>query len=117
MLLLVAAAALVLLPLAAWWLAQPPRNFAPGLPVIPLWVAFLPLLRVWLGLPLPGQDWTYARYVAPAMARHGAVVMYFGSRWNVLVACPQGMRQLFGQERATFQKQGNHKKLPGAVIS
>lgn len=105
------------LALAAYWLLQPPRNFAPGLPVVPIWVAFLPLLRSWLGLPLPGQDETYARYVAPRMAQHGAVVIYFGSRWNVLVACPQGIKQLFTHERTTYQKQGNHKKLPNAVIS
>lgn len=104
------------LPLLYWWL-QPPRNFAPGLPVVPLWIAFLPLLRSWLGFPLPGQDETYARYVEPLMAQHGAVVIYFGSQWNVLVACPQGMKQLFSLERTTFQKQGNHRKLPNAAIS
>lgn len=117
LLFLATAAAVPLSLLLVYWSLQPPRNFAPGLPVVPLWVAFLPLLRSWLGLPLPGQDETYARYVAPRMARHGAVVVFFGSRWNVLVACPQGMKQLFAQERTLFQKQGNHRKLPDAVIS
>ncbi|WOO76377.1 Cytochrome P450-DIT2 [Vanrija pseudolonga] len=99
------------------WLTLPPRTFAPGLPVIPIWVAFLPLIRSWLGLPLLGQDETYARYIAPAMSKHGAVVIFFGSQWNVLVGCPQGMIQLFGRERSVFHKSGNHRKLPRAVIS
>lgn len=117
LLLLACAAAFPLSLLLVYWHLQPPRNFAPGLPVVPLWVAFLPLLRSWLGLPLPGQDETYARYIEPRMRKHGAVVLYFGSRWNVLIACPEGMKQLFSQERTTYQKQGNHKKLPNAVIS
>lgn len=117
LLLLTAAATVPLTLLLAYWYLQPPRNFAPGLPVVPLWVAFLPLLHLWLNLPLPGQDETYARYVEPLMAKHGAVVVYFGSQWNVLIACPQGMKQLFSQEGTTYQKQGNHRKLPDAVIS
>lgn len=98
-------------------LLRPPSNLAPGLPVIPVWVAFLPLLRLWLKLPLPGQDETYARYIAPQMAKHGAVVVFFGSQWNVLVGCPEGMKQLFAEEKTTYHKSGNHKKLPRAVIS
>jgi unspecific monooxygenase len=92
-------------------------QLCPGLPVIPIWVAFLPLVRGWVGLPLLGQDETYARYIAPAMSKHGAVVVFFGSQWNVLVGCPQGMTQLFDRERSVFHKRGNHRKLPRAVIS
>ena len=96
---------------------RPPRNFAPGLPVVPIWVPFLPLIRSRLGLPLLGQDEVYARYIAPKMAQHGAVVIYFGSRWNILVGCPQAFRRLFLDEKNMFRKSGNHIKLPNAVIS
>ncbi|KAL1413841.1 cytochrome P450-dit2 [Vanrija albida] len=51
------------------------------------------------------------------MSKHGAVVIFFGSQWNVLVGCPEGMAQLFDREAAVLQKSGNHRKLPHAVIS
>jgi unspecific monooxygenase len=59
----------------------------------------------------------YAKYIAPAMAKHGAVVIFFGSQWNVLVGHPEGLRQIFAEERNVYQKSGNHRKLPDAVIS
>jgi unspecific monooxygenase len=113
----IAAIMTVFLVLAYRRFACPPRLLAPGLPVIPIWVSFLPLFRIWLRLPPLGQDEVYARYIASKMERHGAVIIYFGSRWNVLLGCPGGMKQLFSNEKDLFNKSGNHIKLPNAAIS
>lgn len=100
-----------------WTLCHPPRGFAPGLPVIPIWVSLLPLIRSRLGKPLLPQDEVYIRYHRIPIEQKGAVVIFFGGRWNVLVARPCAVRAFFTHEKDLYHKSGNHLKLPNAVIS
>ncbi|KAL9934171.1 hypothetical protein V8E36_007253, partial [Tilletia maclaganii] len=70
----------------------PPSNLAPGVPVVPLWVSLLPLLRSMLGQPPLGQDLHFERYIAPRLAKCGCVVIFFGGRWSLLFSHPAGIQ-------------------------
>ena len=85
--------------------------------MLPIWISLLPLVRSWLRKPPLPEDELYNRYIRPRIEAKGAIAIYFGGRWNVLVARPSAFRVLFAQEKETYLKSGNHIKLPNAVIS
>lgn len=81
-----------------------------GIPVIPFWVALIPLFR-----DVDQQD-IFNKYIDGPLRAHGAVKIFFASKWNVLVHRPAYVNQVFKQE-SQFQKTGNHKKIPGSVLA
>ncbi|KDN47173.1 cytochrome P450 [Tilletiaria anomala UBC 951] len=101
-------------------ISSPPASFDRSVPVVPIWVSWLPFLRHKVGLPPLGQDVIFARYIEPRLRCTGMVVLFFGGRWNLLCCHPAAIRQLFrgnGGDDDLFAKSGNHRKIPGAVIS
>lgn len=98
----------------------PPSTIDAGIPVVPIWVAWVPMIRKALGLsPLP-QDAVYRRYLEPRLKRFGVAAVFFGGRWNLVFAHPDGIRHIFrgnGSENDIVAKSGNHLKIPDAVIS
>lgn len=81
-----------------------------GIPVIPFWVALIPLFK-----DVDQQD-MFDKYIDKPLRTHGAVKMFFASKWNVLVHQPAYLNQVFKHENQ-YQKTGNHKKIPGSVLA
>ncbi|CAR24727.1 putative cytochrome P450 [Lachancea thermotolerans CBS 6340] len=88
----------------------PPWNFPRNIPTIPFYVTFL--ATIWD----VDQEDIYEIYLREPLEKYGAVKLYFGSRWNIVVSRPELLAQVFKDED-TFAKSGNHKKIPYGVIA
>ena len=85
----------------------PPLNFPRNIPTIPFYVSFL-----------GGMDQLekFEKYLRTKLEKHGAVKIYFASRWNILVTKPEYLVHIFKNEDV-FAKSGNHIKIPGSVLA
>ncbi|KAI8799811.1 cytochrome P450 [Cladochytrium replicatum] len=90
----------------------PPLHFPRNLPVVPFWVSTLGF--VYRGKL--GQDELYRKHILPRMTKKGAVAMWFGGRWNVIVGHPSTARTVFS-DAETFKKSGNNEKIPFSVLA
>jgi cytochrome P450 len=100
---------LLLLLLLYLFIFLPPR-YPTNIPAVPFWVTLLPFIKD------VDQEETYRTYLAEPLRQHGAVKIFFGARWNVLVAKPEFMAQIFRDE-GLFRKSGNHEKIPHSVFA
>lgn len=88
----------------------PPWNFPKNIPTIPFYIVFLPsILKI-------DQIELYETYIKDPLEKYGAVKIFFGSRWNILVSRPEFLTQIFRDEN-TFAKSGNQKKIPSSVLA
>ncbi|CCF58503.1 hypothetical protein KAFR_0E03520 [Kazachstania africana CBS 2517] len=88
----------------------PPFNFPRNIPTIPFYVIFLPsFFNI-------DQTELYNNYLKKPLERYGAVNIFFGSRWNILVSKPEYLAQIFRDEN-TFAKSGNQKKIPYSILA
>ncbi|SCU95204.1 LADA_0G14224g1_1 [Lachancea dasiensis] len=99
-----------LVTLALLKIIYPPWNFPKNIPTIPFYVTFLTTLWDF------DQEDIFNLYLREPLEKYGAVKLYFGSRWNVVVSRPELLAQMFKDED-TFAKSGNHIKIPYGVIS
>lgn len=88
----------------------PPSNFPKNIPTIPFYVAFVGMVLDW------GQERIYNVFYRKKLENSGAVKVYFGSRWNILVTRPEYLAQIFKQNDV-FEKSGNHEKIPYSVLA
>ncbi|CAL9730829.1 cytochrome P450-Dit2p [Monosporozyma unispora] len=88
----------------------PPFNFPRTIPTVPFYVIFLPSI-----FDMDQVD-MFNTYLREPLEKYGAVKMFFGSRWNILVSRPEYLAQIFKDE-TTFAKSGNQKKIPYSVIA
>ncbi|KAI5958808.1 DTR1 [Candida theae] len=88
----------------------PPFGFPKNIPTIPFYVSFV---SSWTNLD---QKDIYNRYLREKLQKHGAVKIYFASRWNILVSRPEYLVQVF-QKEDIYAKSGNHLKIPGSVLA
>ncbi|KAL6949002.1 hypothetical protein ACO0QE_001484 [Hanseniaspora vineae] len=88
----------------------PPWNFPSTIPTIPFYVSFLPFFTKC------DQERIYATYLQKPMEKHGAVKIYFGGRWNILLSHPKYLATIFKKEQ-TYAKSGNHLKVSKSVIA
>lgn len=77
---------------------------------MPFWVTLVPLFKDTDQLKL------YKKYIKEPLLRHGAVKIFFGSQWNLLVQRPSYVAQIFKHED-DYMKSGNQKKIPGSVLA
>lgn len=91
-------------------LARPPRNFPTNIPVIPFYVAFITLFKK------VDQEWIYHRYLQQPLDEHGAVIIYFASRWNILLQRPEYLAEMF-KDISLYEKSGNQKKIPYSILA
>ncbi|CCD22582.1 putative cytochrome P450 NDAI_0A04250 [Naumovozyma dairenensis CBS 421] len=101
---------LSLLGLLIFKVVVPPLDFPQNIPTIPFYVIFLPSIFD------IDQTQLYNIYIRKSMEKYGAVKIFFGSRWNILVSRPEYLAQMFKDEN-TFAKSGNQKKIPYSVIA
>jgi cytochrome P450 len=92
------------------WLFTPPRNFPADIPTIPFYYALLPLFKD------VDQAELYRQYLQEPLIRYGAVKLFFGGRWNILVTKPSFISEVFKYED-TYAKSGNQKKIPNSVLA
>ncbi|KAF2475879.1 Dit2 protein [Lindgomyces ingoldianus] len=88
----------------------PPAHFPKNVPTIPFYYTLLPLLKE------VDQEGLWHKYLKKPLTEHGAVKIYFGGAWNVLITRPTYIAQVFKQDDV-FLKAGNHVKNPHSVLA
>ncbi|KJZ71016.1 hypothetical protein HIM_09595 [Hirsutella minnesotensis 3608] len=81
-----------------------------GIPAVPFWVALIPLFKD------VNQEEIFKTYIDKPLRTHGAVKVFFGAKWNVVVHRPVLLSEImkYGNQ---YQKSGNFKKIPGSVLA
>ncbi|KAK0724094.1 cytochrome P450 [Lasiosphaeris hirsuta] len=94
---------------AGYLVLVPPRH-PKGIPAVPFWVTLIPFWRD------VDQSETFKAYLEEPLRTHGAVKIFFGAQWNILVHRPRYLAELFKHEDV-YQKSGNQKKIPHSVLA
>lgn len=103
-------AAPLVLTYAIWYyFLIPPSGFPKNIPTIPFYVTLLSLVKD------VDQTKLYREYFEKPLAGSGAVKMWWGSRWSILVERPEYLRELF-KHADVYTKSGNYAKNPHSVI-
>jgi cytochrome P450 len=92
------------------YLFTPPRHFPKSIPTIPFYYALLPLFFD------VDQAENYKKYLKEPLAKHGAVKIFFGGQWNILVTKPAYISEVLRHEDI-YTKSGNNVKIPHSVIA
>ena len=92
------------------YLFTPPSNFPKNIPTIPFYYALLPLFRD------VDQADLYRRYMKEPLEKYGAVKLFFGGQWNILVRKPAYVSEIFKYEDA-YAKAGNQIKIPHSLVA
>ncbi|KAL8347657.1 hypothetical protein RB601_002970 [Gaeumannomyces tritici] len=92
-----------------WLFLLPPRE-PRDVPAVPFWVALIPFFKD------VDQADIFKRYIEGPLRRHGAVKIFFGAQWNVLVHRPAYLAEIFRKEDV-YEKSGNQKKIPHSVLA
>lgn len=87
----------------------PPR-YPNNIPAVPFWVALIPFFKD------VDQSDIFRRYIQQPLQTHGAVKLFFGAQWNILVHKPAYLAEIFKSEDV-YQKSGNQKKIPHSVLA
>lgn len=88
----------------------PPRNFPKNIPSIPFYVTFLGAVTNL------DQEEIFKKYFQKKLETHGAVKLYFASRWSILVTSPTFLLEIF-KNQEIYEKRGNHFKSPHSVLA
>ncbi|KNG50525.1 Dit2 protein [Stemphylium lycopersici] len=91
-------------------LFTPPRDFPKDIPTIPFYYCLLPLFRD------VDQAELYRQYLKEPLAKYGAVKLFFGGQWNILVTKPAYIGEIFKHEEM-YAKSGNQVKIPHSVLA
>lgn len=87
----------------------PPRH-PTNIPAVPFWVALIPFFKD------VDQSDIFRKYIERPLRTHGAVKLFFGAQWNILVHKPSYLATIF-KEEDIYQKSGNQKKIPHSVLA
>ncbi|KAM3546743.1 hypothetical protein ARSEF1564_000319 [Beauveria bassiana] len=104
---LVSTVLLVLLPCAAVaFLTSRPRDFPRNVPVIPLWLqAHNQIFR-------KSRIAFYNTKVRPQAEKHGAVAVWQGSCWSIVLSRPDYLAQVFKDSNKDVEKSGIWSRVP-----
>lgn len=111
------------IPIVVLWLHSSPfrhalarlrvPKFPENIPAVPFWVTLLPFVtRVELD-----QTKIFDRHIKAPLRKHGAVKIFFGARWNILVHDPAYLRAILADDEQQWEKSGNHEKVPHSVVA
>ncbi|KAL2864423.1 cytochrome P450 monooxygenase xanG [Aspergillus lucknowensis] len=92
------------------YLFTPPSHFPKDIPTIPFYYALLPLVRD------NDQVDLYRKYLERPLTESGAVKLFFGGRWNILVRKPAYIAEVLKNEDI-YAKSGNQVKIPHGVLA
>lgn len=87
----------------------PPKHPA-NIPAVPFWVALIPFFKD------VDQSDIFRKYIQQPLREYGAVKLFFGAQWNILVHRPSYLAEIFKDEDL-YQKSGNQKKIPHSVLA
>ncbi|KAH8585513.1 putative sporulation-specific N-formyltyrosine oxidase Dit2 [Bisporella sp. PMI_857] len=96
--------------LLLWYYFHVPGDLPRQIPLIPIYVS---LIGLWNDM---GQDEIYERWLRKPLEKHGAVIIWFAGRWNILVTRPQYLTEIFRNEDL-YAKAGSQVKIPWSVIA
>jgi unspecific monooxygenase len=88
----------------------PPSNFPKNIPTIPFYYTLIPLFKD------VDQEHLWHKYLKKPLTEYGAVKIYFGGAWNVLITRPKYINQVLKQDEV-FPKAGNHVKNPHSILA
>jgi len=88
----------------------PPSHFPKNIPTIPFYYTLIPLFKD------VDQEDMWHNYLRKPLTEFGAVKIYFGGAWNVLITRPEYINQVFKQDEV-FPKAGNHVKNPHSILA
>lgn len=88
----------------------PPSHFPKNIPTIPFWFTLIPLFKD------VDQEDLWRRYLQKPLTEYGAIKVFFGGAWNVLITRPSYINQVFKQDDV-FPKAGNHVKNPHSILA
>ncbi|KAH7372295.1 Dit2 protein [Pyrenochaeta sp. MPI-SDFR-AT-0127] len=88
----------------------PPAHFPKNLPTIPFYYTLLPLIKD------VDQEQLWHKYLKEPLTKYGAVKIYFGGAWNILITRPAYINQVLKQDDV-FPKAGNHVKNPQSILA
>ncbi|KAI0003454.1 cytochrome P450 [Xylariaceae sp. FL0662B] len=100
----------VVVLIAVYYIFLLPPKYPQNIPTIPFWVALLPFFKD------VDQSEVFRKYIDKPLRTHGAVKLFFGAQWNVLVHRPSYIVKMF-KEEDLYQKSGNQKKIPHSVLA
>lgn len=87
-----------------------PPKYPINIPAVPFWVALIPFFKD------VDQSDIFRQYIERPLLTHGAVKLFFGAQWNILVHRPSYLAEIFKDEDL-YQKSGNQKKIPHSVLA
>ncbi|CCF34936.1 cytochrome P450 [Colletotrichum higginsianum] len=87
-----------------------PPKYPQNIPAIPFWVTLIPFFKD------VDQSDIFRDYIDQPLRTHGAVKIFFGAQWNVLVHRPSYLVEIFRDEDL-YEKSGNQKKIPHSVLA
>ncbi|OJJ46526.1 hypothetical protein ASPZODRAFT_152015 [Penicilliopsis zonata CBS 506.65] len=96
--------------LSLYYLFLQPPTHPRNIPHLPFWVTLLPLFHD------VDQQVTFQKYIRAPLEKHGAIKIFFGGQWNVIIQRSTYLTEVFRNERV-FQKMGNQKKIPHSVLA
>ncbi|KAH5299589.1 hypothetical protein HBI12_197800 [Parastagonospora nodorum] len=99
----------ILYRLLTGWIL-PPSHFPKNIPTIPFYYTLIPLFKD------VDQEHMWHIYLRKPLTEFGAVKIYFGGAWNVLITRPEYINQVFKQDEV-FPKAGNHVKNPHSILA
>jgi cytochrome P450 len=88
----------------------PPSHFPKNIPTIPFYYTLIPLFKD------VDQEHLWHKFLKKPLTEYGAVKIYFGGAWNVLITRPEFINQVFKHDDV-FQKAGNHIKNPHSILA
>ncbi|KAK8149483.1 mitochondrial Homoaconitase [Beauveria asiatica] len=104
---LVSIVLLVLLPCAVVaFLTSRPRDFPRNVPVIPLW------LQAYNQIFGQSRIAFYNTKVRPQAEKHGAVAVWQGSCWSIVISRPDYLAQVFKDSNKDLEKSGIWSRVP-----
>src|SRR5690242_8830540 len=92
------------------YLFTPPSSFPKNIPTIPFYYALFPLFKD------VDQAELYRQYMREPLEKYGAVKLFFGGQWNILVRKPAYIAEVFKYEDI-YAKAGNQIKIPHSVVA
>ncbi|KAI0975715.1 Dit2 protein [Xylaria arbuscula] len=88
----------------------PPAHFPKNIPTIPFYYTLLSLFKE------VDQEELYHKYLEQPLTEWGAVKIFFGGHWNVLITRPSYMAQVLKHDE-DFPKTGNQVKNPHSILA
>jgi cytochrome P450 len=99
-----------LVPLFIYYALLLPPRYPTNIPAVPFWVALIPFFKD------VDQADIFRDYIEKPLRKHGAVKLFFGAQWNILVHKPAYLAEIF-KEEDFYQKSGNQKKIPHSILA